>query len=44
MDVTGSQKTKQNKKPSLERNIWRDDNGCALGSEAPGIIFQTVFL
>lgn len=44
-DMKGDQKKpNQNKKPRPERNIQRDDNGCALGSEATGIIFQTVFL
>lgn len=38
--MAGDQKTKQNKTQD-----WKEiGNGCPLGSEAIGIIFQTIFL
>lgn len=39
-NVTGDPKTKQDWKETDNR----DDNGCALGGEAIGVIFQSGFI
>ena len=43
-NVTGDQKTKQNKKTKTGKKYTKRKCGCTLGGEAIGIIFQNAFI